>query len=209
MTAEEIEGLFAQTDGGFQFARWGRPIAPVVFGVDDRTLETFKGAVEAVASLAGSEVAETDPELGANFMVFFCRDWSELLAVPNLGAMIPALESLVERMANSNATRYRTFRRDETGAIKACFLFIRVDDEVAKMPADALCLGEAVQMILLWGQDAFTRSSPIASAKNVAVLKPEIAALIRAAYDATIPVASNDSSLAMRFSARVMAALSV
>ena len=43
----EIETLFTRQDGSYAFARWGRPIAPIVFGVDDATLQTVKGAVEA------------------------------------------------------------------------------------------------------------------------------------------------------------------
>jgi hypothetical protein len=77
MTPDEIEALFAR-GGAYAFARWGRPIAPVVFGVDDATLSVIKGALEAVAALAGREIAETDPELGSNLMIFFFRDWDEL-----------------------------------------------------------------------------------------------------------------------------------
>ncbi len=38
MKAVEIETLFTRGDGSFAFARWGRAICPVVFGVDDATL---------------------------------------------------------------------------------------------------------------------------------------------------------------------------
>lgn len=69
MQADEIEALFTRGDGSYLCARWGRPQAPVVFGVDDATLSVVKGAFEAVARLAGIEIAETDPELGANLMV--------------------------------------------------------------------------------------------------------------------------------------------
>jgi hypothetical protein len=84
LTAEDITALFTRADGQFLFARWGRPIAPVVFGVEDATVSILKGAIEAVVALAGHAMAETDPELGANLMVFFIRDWSELSATPGL-----------------------------------------------------------------------------------------------------------------------------
>ena len=48
MDHTEIEALSTRGDGGFAFARWGRPLAPVVFGVEDATLGVIKGAVEAV-----------------------------------------------------------------------------------------------------------------------------------------------------------------
>ena len=35
--------MFTRHDGGYLFARWGRPIVPVVFGVDDATLSVVKG----------------------------------------------------------------------------------------------------------------------------------------------------------------------
>ena len=63
MTPDEIAPLFTRADGNYLFARWGRPIAPVVFGVTEQTLAVVKGACEAVVALAGHRMAETDPEL--------------------------------------------------------------------------------------------------------------------------------------------------
>ena len=204
ITPEGIIEYFLTSDRQYRFARWGRPIVPVVFGVEDQTLEVLKGAVEATVTLAGHKMAETDPELGANLMVFFCRDWSELPAVPNLERMVPGLTDLVARLDAANATRYRTFRTDEEGAIKAAFVFIRVTDEVAEIPADALSLSEAVQTILIWGDGAFESTSPLVLADGVAVLRPEIATLIRAAYDPTLPNVANDTAHALRIYARVV-----
>ena len=79
MTPEDATALFTRSDGTYLFARWGRPIAPVIFGVQDETLSIFKGAIEALVTLSGHEMAETDPELGANLMIFFLRDWQELV----------------------------------------------------------------------------------------------------------------------------------
>ncbi len=50
--SQTIEQLFTRADGAYVFARWGRPIVPVVFGVDDASLAVFKGAIEAVVTLA-------------------------------------------------------------------------------------------------------------------------------------------------------------
>ena len=47
MTPEAVQALFTRADGTYAFARWGRPIAPVVFGVEDETLSVIKGALEA------------------------------------------------------------------------------------------------------------------------------------------------------------------
>ena len=35
ITPEDIAALFTRSDGSFFCARWGRPIAPIVFGVED------------------------------------------------------------------------------------------------------------------------------------------------------------------------------
>ena len=44
--AAEIAALFSRADGSYRFARWGRPIVPVVFGVDGATLAVVKGLLE-------------------------------------------------------------------------------------------------------------------------------------------------------------------
>ncbi len=74
MNPDDVTALFTRSNGSYLFARWGRPIAPVVFGVDDATIGIFKGAIEALVALAGHKMAETDPELGTNLMIFFLRD---------------------------------------------------------------------------------------------------------------------------------------
>lgn len=203
----DIEALFTRGDGRYLCARWGRPQAPVVFGVEDKTLCVVKGAFEAVAQLAGIEIAETDPELGANLMVFFFRDWAELPEVPNMDRLVPDLGPLVARLAAADANQYRFFRFDADGGIKAAFVFLRMDRHLLKVPAETLALSQAVQTILLWSDTAFQGSSPLAATETGAtLLKPEIAQVIRAAYDPVLPVASTDPSHTLRLSARIGAA---
>ncbi|WP_375546097.1 hypothetical protein [Sedimentimonas flavescens] len=201
--ADEIAALFTRSTGEYLFARWGRPIVPVVFGVDAATLATVKGAVEAVVVLAGHKMAETDPELGANLMVFFFRDWQELLEVPNLDHMIDGLQDLVARLDDQGANQYRVFRFDPEGAIRACFSFVRMDAALDEVPAETIALSQAVQMMLLWSDQAFAERSPLAVARGVTVLRPDIAAVIRAAYDPVMPAVAQDMSHALRLAARV------
>ncbi|MHA6266848.1 hypothetical protein ACXYMP_08280 [Aliiroseovarius sp. CAU 1755] len=204
MTPEDVTAHFTRANGDFTFARWGRPIVPVVFGVEDATLEVVKGAIEAVVTLAGHKMAETDPELGANLMVFFFRDWDELLEVPKLGEMIPGLEPLVARLKEAGATQYRAFRFDDQNAIQACFTFVCMQGAMVDQPAETLALSQAVQAILLWGEGAFSTKSPLALLPDgQTILRPEIAALIAAAYDPMLPVAADDASHALRIFARM------
>ncbi|AEI93237.1 hypothetical protein [Roseobacter litoralis] len=203
MDASEIEALFTRSAGQFTFARWGRPIAPVVFGVTDETLSVIKGALEAVMALSGHKMAETDPELGSNLMMFFFRDWDELPEVPGLDRLVPDLGPLLARLKQADANQYRIFHFDTDGGIKACFVFLRMEENLSAVPAETLALSQIVQSVLLWSDMAFKDRSPLAVAGEKTILRPDIAGLIRAAYDPVLPVASSDASHALRLAARV------
>ena len=204
MTPEEVESYFTRKDGTFLFARWGRPVAPVVFGLDDNSLAILKGAIEAVMSLTNQQMSETDPELGSNFMFFFFSNWLELIEVPNLDKLVPNMSTLVEQLIEAEANQYRIFRFDNAGAIRACFVFIKIDENIMNVPAQTLMLSQVVQSFLLWSDDAFKSGSPLlVSDDHHTLLKPAVSTLIRVAYDPTLPDASNDKSMALRLSARV------
>jgi len=199
----DIAAFFTRADESYVIARWGRPIVPIVFGVQDETLAVFNGAIEAVVTLAGHQMAETDPELGANMMVFFCRDWSELTEVPHLDQLVPDLKPLVKKLLAADANQYRIFRFDEAGAIRAAFVFLRMDDHLQEVSADTLALSQAVQTIVLWSDQAFMEQSPLAMIEGKAVLRPEIADIIRAGYDPVMPAFATDASHALRLAARI------
>lgn len=203
MTAEDVAALFTRADGQFLCARWGRPIVPVVFGVEEATLSTFKGAFEAVCLLAGHRMGETDPDLGANLIVFFCRDWDELRHVPHLDRLVPDLYPLVDRLEAEAANQYRIFRFDAGGAIRAAFVFLRMDKHLSAVPAEVLALVQAVQTILLWSDRAFLGQSPLVEVEGQIILRPEIGAVIRAAYDPVLPAVATDASHALRLAARL------
>ncbi len=203
MTPQDIEKLFTRDSGDFVFARWGRPLSPVVFGVDDATLSVIKGALEAVCVLSGHKMAETDPELGSNLMMFFFKEWAELPEVPGLDRLVPDLGPLVEKLEAVDANQYRLFRFDEAGAIKACFVFLRMDEHLSSVPAQTLALSQIVQSFLLWSDVAFKDRSPLAVADQTTILRPDIAELLRAAYDPVLPSAAQEASHALRLFARL------
>ncbi len=202
MTPDEAAALFTRADGSYLFARWNRPIVPVVFGVEAETLATVKGAIEAMVSLAGHKMAETDPELGANLMIFFCRDWAELSDIPNLEKLIPDLHPLVARLEAREANQYRAFRFDPAGAIRAAFVFLRMDAALQELPAEVLALAQAAQVMLLWSSEA-GQGSMFVEVDGRVILRPDIAAVIRAGYDPTLPAVATDASHAFRLAARV------
>lgn len=199
MTADAVARLFTRADGSYLFARWGRPIVPVVFGVADETLAVVKAAIEAVVVLAGHKMAETDAELGANLMVFFIKDWAELTATPNMDQLIPDLAGVCGRLVAANANQYRAFRFDEGGAIKAAFVFLKMDAHLSALPAADIALSQAVQVMCLWAD----RIAPLATLDGVAVVRADIAGVIRAAYAPHMPMVARDPSHALRIAARL------
>jgi hypothetical protein len=113
---------------------------------------------------------------------------------------------LVERLTKAEANQYRLFRFDEKGAIKAAFVFVRMDSELEKVSADTLALSQMVQVILLWSDRAFQGRSALAQLDGgKIILRPDIADVIRAAYDPVMPVMAQDSSHALRLAARLQA----
>ena len=104
MTPNDVERFFSRSDDSYFFARWGRPIAPIAFGIEDQSIATLKGAIEVTCAMVGHPIAETDPELGTNLMFFFIRDWDELLAVPDLDRIMPNLSDLVGALAGGRVT---------------------------------------------------------------------------------------------------------
>ncbi|MFB2594346.1 hypothetical protein ACEYYB_05810 [Paracoccus sp. p4-l81] len=180
--------------GAYCFARWRRPIVPVVFGVDDATLAAVKGGIEAVVALAGHKMAETDAEMGANLFVFFLRDWPDLAGAAELEGLVGPVAPLAARLAAADARRHVLHRLEEDGAIRAAVVLERV---AGGEDAGALSLALAARALLSWGPDA---PAPVVAGQ----LSDEAAALIRAAYDPVLPAASMDASHAMRLAARMM-----
>ncbi|MEM1277574.1 MAG: hypothetical protein AAGH74_13695 [Pseudomonadota bacterium] len=199
-----VAALFTRGDQSFRFARWGRALAPVVYGTNDEGIRVVEEALRSVAGLAGLQITELDPELGANFMVFFSRNWEELNEVPHLGKLIPDLAKLVTMLTASGANQYRIFGFDETGAIKICITLLRYDQDLQKVSAQTLAVSQCFQALLLWSDHAFTKESPIALIDDGrCIVKPWYADLARAAYDPVLPVAGDDPSLALRLAARL------
>lgn len=202
---ERITALFTRGDGAFRFARWGRPLVPVVFGTDDAGAAIFEAALGAVAGLGGLPLSGTDPELGANFLMFFCTAWDELPSLPGLVKLVPGIAKLVSVLKGAGANQYRIFGFDEAGAIRVCIVLLRYDEHLRRVSAQALATSQAVQSLLLWSEHAFTGESPVALVGETgrAVVKPWHADLVRAAYDAALPASGEDAALALRLQARM------
>lgn len=203
VTADEIASLFTRADGSYLFARWSRPIVPVVFGLDDETLATVKGAIEALVAVAGQRMAGTDPEQGANLLIFICRDWTELREVPGLGRLVEGLEGAVARLTAEGADRYPQVRFEADGAIRASFVVLNMGGRLAAEPADRLALDMALRALLLRSDRAFAGRPTLTEGPDGAMVRPELLALLAAAYDPVLPPVARDPSHALRLAARV------
>jgi hypothetical protein len=116
---------------------------------------------------------------------------------------VPGISELVPRLQAAGANQYRHFRFEENGAIRAAFVFLRMDAAMSRVAAEDLALAQAAQLILLWGEDAFRERSPLARIGDMVVLRPEVSAIIRAAYDPVMPVATTEPAQALRIAARL------
>lgn len=202
-----VAAHFRHGDGSFRFARWGRPLAPVIVGVDDDGCRIFEDAIGAIARTAGLGVREMDPELGANLLVFLVNDWAELPEAPNLSRLIPNLDALVAALSGRPANQYRVFSFDDAGAIRSGIVLLRYDAELQRVSAQTLAVSQAVQSMLLWSDTAFRTESPVAlTAEGLCVVKPGHADLLRAAYDPGLPASGSDPALALRLAARMAVA---
>ena len=188
LSASDIAALFTAPDATFLCARWGRPVAPVAFGLDDASLAVFRAALTAVFAHARHPMTDTDPEMGANLMVFAVRDWDELGGLPDLDRLT-GMDDLPARLTGQGADRYRLLRFDADGGIRACFSFLRLGGALADAHPAALAEDVGVNAALSF-------------ARHVAA-SADIAALIRAAYDPLLPVCAQDAAHALRLSARL------
>ncbi|MBD9526479.1 hypothetical protein [Paracoccus sp. PAR01] len=185
--ADDIAALFTR-DGNYLCARWGRPVAPVIFGLSDETLAIFRDVTRAALVHAGHPQVETDPEMGANLMSFFVRDWDELSDIPDLDGLT-GQQDLPQRLKAQTADQYRIFRFDSDGGIRACMTFVNMGGGLADAHPAGLAEMMVMRALLTFAQDV-TPSR-------------ELADLIRVAYDPVLPVVARDQSHAMRLAARL------
>ncbi|MFD1794653.1 hypothetical protein FQV27_06785 [Paracoccus aurantiacus] len=187
LDAEQIADLFTR-DGDYLCARWERPVAPVIFGLADESLDIFRAALRAAYAHAGHPLADTDPEMGANLMMFFCKDWDELNEIPDL-EKLSGQPDLIERLKRTDADHYQIFRFDPDGSIRACLSFVRMGGGFENVHPAVLAETLAMRSMLSFAKD-ITATEPLSR-------------VIRAAYDPVMPASARDASHAMRLAARM------
>jgi hypothetical protein len=204
MRPEDIARRFTLPDGSFRFARWARPVAPMVYGADAASMPVLKAGVRLIADLAGMGFADSDPETGFNHHLILVAAWDELAEAPEFERLVPGAAALAQRLQSEDTLVVRHFRAAPGGGIAGCLTLMRVAGALAELPADLLALGHAVETALAWAPGALADGITRRGASG-AELRPELIALLRAAYDPRLPDASADASLALRLAARVAA----
>lgn len=199
----KIKSLFCH-DGEYHFSRWNKSIVPVIFGTDDDSLTILKDAFAKVISYSTINMADFDPELGANFMIFFCKDWKELEFVQNLNQILPKPEILLKRLQGSKSNQYRLFRFTKNGSINFCIQLLKYDHEMSSISTYSLGLNQILKSIVFWSPTAFDKESPIEklSGCDLPNIRPFFRSLITAAYDPVLPNQSRDEAHALRLLAR-------
>jgi hypothetical protein len=144
-----------------------------------------------------------DTELGANLMLFFVAEWDELRQVAGLDGLIDGFAGLVSRLEAAGANQYRVFRFDAGGAIRAAFVFVRMDADLMGVPVEALALQQAVQVIVLWSDLAFAAGAPLVWVAGRVQVRADVGAVVRACYDAVLPDMARDVGHAWRVAARL------
>ena len=81
----------------------------------------------------------------------------------------------------------------------------KIADETAEMSIQTLATGETYQCLALFSPHAIPKREPesrVIEQNGLCIPKPEYAALMRAAYDPVLPVATKEPTHAMRLGAR-------
>ena len=83
-------------------------------------------------------------------------------------------------------------------------MFVRLQGVVTGAQAEAFALAQAVQVMLSWGAGAFaTRAALHSVGRDGVAVRPEIAELMRAAYDPVLPPVAHQPHFALRLAARM------
>ncbi len=179
----------------------GRPLVPVVFGVEDASLAVFKGAFEAVVALAGHRMAETDPELGANLMVFCFREWGELLEVKDLPAGAGAGDAGGEAGGGGGEPvpdLPLSMRRARSGGLRL------PEDGCGACGDGSGDAGAGRRRCRRWCSGRIGRLTDFSPCAGWGPGDPAPGdrAVIRAGYDPVMPVMARDASMRQRLAAR-------
>jgi len=150
----------------------------------------FRVLVFSITQLGRAPGAAALPDL----VILICRDWAEL-DLPPLARLVAGLGDILAMLDDTGANQFRSFAFTGDGAIRFCTVFLKLDEDLARFDADTLMLAQTVQSLLLWSDTAFLTESPVARSDTGAIVRPDLAALVRAAYAPDMPDASSDPAL--------------
>jgi hypothetical protein len=205
MTPDEIRTYFSTPNQGYFFARWNRPIVPVVFGDHCLEPDLLKAALGRLGELTGQPVDLAAPASSMNYGTLVVRDWRDLTDMPGVPRLMPNLAKLAAQLEAEGANQYRVFQRDWRGGIKRCFAAIRTGTgRFADLTPESMALRQVTLSFLQWSIPGIVKVGLVGPGPDGRDdLKPQTAALLKAAYDPALPTSSKDPRHAEALAARM------
>jgi hypothetical protein len=202
MTPAEVAAFFTHRDGGYRFARWVRPIVPFVAGGGADFAAVIRRGLSEVASISGHPADPDGAPVDMTWAVLCVERWRDLPALPGAEAVIPGLVALVSRLEAQDATQFRSFRHDAGGGIVGVTSVLRLPRLLDRFPAEVVGVRQAVLAHLTWSIPKLMSWNMMDAGHR---LRPEMVALLRAAYAPGLPVAADDARHAGRLAAEMSA----
>ncbi|MCX7644165.1 MAG: hypothetical protein N2Z62_02570 [Rhodobacteraceae bacterium] len=203
MTPAEVAAFFTHGDGSYRFARWVRPIVPFVVGGGEGFAACIRHGLAEVAAISGHPAEPEGAPVDLTWAVLGVERWRDLPALPGAEAAIPGLAALATRLEAQDATQFRSFRRAAAGGIAGVTTVLRLPRLLERFPAEVVGVRQAVLAHLTWSVPKLTSWNMMDEAHR---LRPEMVALLRAAYAPGLPAAADDAGHAACLAAAMSAA---
>jgi hypothetical protein len=196
VTPDEIAAYFTKPNGEFLFRRWASPIVPHAFGPTAPESEVLYQAFDTISALSGHPVVRAPDGVGMNLTFFFINEASDMMKLPGAEGFLGMLAMLVKQLMSGKSALRRNFTTDDkTGAISQMTMIARTSGWLRHHPPESLALRLAVLTHLTWALRRDQKAPPLLVADAPGGVHPNVAAILRVAYDPSLPDASTDKAL--------------
>ena len=203
MTPDQIAAYFTKPNGDFLFRRWGTPIVPHVFGPTAPESDQIYRAFETISSVSGHPFVRSPDGAGMNLTFFFVNEASDMMRLPGSEGFLGMLAMLVKHLTAGKAALRRNFTTDSaTGAINQMTMIARTKSWLRHDPPNVLALRLTLLTHLTL---AMTRGpeAPLLDPGAPGGLHRNLAAILRVAYDPSLPDASTDPAICTQIAALI------
>ena len=199
MHPDTIARYFTRSDGTFLFKRWAIPMVPGVFGSaapDHKLLEATFAKTE---DLTGHSIKNHADGSAMNASLWFVDNFGDLLKIPGTGGLLGALGGIVKSLRKSSPIFRRSITDDAaTGGIGQMAFITQMSRFAPDRPLDERVLRLVLQTQLCWAIGGRFPGLMTDGPNGTQVLSPEALAILRVAYDPSLPHVSTDPALAVQ-----------